>query len=473
MEKEIKKEDLLGHKFEYVQDKISEDEKTLTVEIAEEYKRFIDEGKTERECCQYIERLARENGFSNIDDLIKENVELQPGMKVYGNNRDKSIILFIIGEDSIESGMKIVGGHIDSPRIDLKPTPLYEDSGMAYFKTHYYGGIRKYQWASLPLSIHGVVINEKGEKISISIGEEACDPIFFISDLLPHLAKDQNKKSLAEGIEGEGLNLIVGNTMSDDKEAKERFKLKVLEILNEKYNVTEEDFMTAELEIVPAGKARDAGFDRSMIVGYGHDDRSCSFAGMKAILDIEGTPKKTVVGMFMDKEEVGSMGNTGSESKYFENMVAELMNLQMDNYKDLYVRRAFMNTKVLSADVGAAYDPNYASAYDKRNSPFMGKGIVLVKYTGARGKSGCNDANAEFVHEVRDIFNRHDVIWQTGELGKVDQGGGGTIAYILANAGADVIDCGIPVISMHAPYEMISKADLYMTYKGYKAFLID
>ncbi|MGB3368731.1 MAG: aminopeptidase [Acidaminobacteraceae bacterium] len=460
----------VSHDFKNAWEELKEGEKELVFSYSDDYKNFLDAGKTERECTDEIIRLAKEKDYVDVDNIIKNGTKILPGMKLYANNRGKSIILFVIGKEDIASGMNIVGGHIDSPRIDLKPFPLYEDSNMAFLKTHYYGGIKKYQWTAMPLSMHGVLINRAGEKIEISIGEDPSDPIFFITDLLPHLGKDQHAKTLGDGITGEGLNILVGNMPYGDKDTKDKVKLNALRILNEKYGIVEEDFTTAEIEIVPAGKARDVGFDRSLISAYGHDDRVCSFAGVKAILEVEG-PTMTSVGMFMDKEEVGSMGNTGSESKYFENIVAELIALQTENYNDLYIRRSLSNSKVLSADVCAGYDPNYAEAYDKRNSGMIGHGVQLVKYTGSRGKGGCNDANAEFASEVRNVFSDAGVVWQVGELGKVDQGGGGTIAYILANAGAEVIDCGVPMLSMHAPYEIVSKVDAYMTFKAYKAFL--
>ena len=466
--KELEKK--LTHNFKNAWEELKDGEMDEVFAYGEEYKSFLDIGKTERECVYDIVKRAKENGFVDVEEVIANGTKVKEGMKIYANNKGKSIILFVIGKEDISLGMNIVGGHIDSPRIDLKPFPVYEDTSMAFLKTHYYGGIRKYQWVSLPLSMHGVLIKRDGEKVEISIGEDANDPVFFITDLLPHLAKDQNQKKLADGITGEGLNILFGNIPLGDKDIKDKVKLNVLKILNEKYGIVEEDFTTAEIEIVPAGKARDVGIDRSMISAYGHDDRVCSFAGTKAILEIE-TPTKTAVGMFMDKEEVGSMGNTGSESKYFENIVAELIALQSENYSDLLVRRALMNTKVLSADVCAAYDPNFPEAFDKKNTGLMGHGVQLVKYTGSRGKGGCNDANSEYASEIRRIFNENGVVWQTGELGKVDQGGGGTIAYILANAGAEVIDCGVPMLSMHAPYELVSKVDAYMTYKAYKAFM--
>jgi aspartyl aminopeptidase len=457
------------HTFKNVWENSDETQTMAIFDLGEEYKAFLDRGKTERECARDIVRMAEEKGYVSIESVIASGEKITAGQKIYALNRDKSIILFVLGQEPLEKGMRIVGGHIDSPRLDLKPFPLYEDSGIAMLKTHYYGGVKKYQWASMPLAMHGVVMTGKGEKINISLGEDAADPVLFITDLLPHLAKDQNQKKLGEAITGEGLNLLAGTIPATDVE-KDKVKENVMQLLNEKYGIEEVDFTTSELEIVPAGKARDVGFDRSLISAYGHDDRVCSFAGVKAILETEA-PTYTAVGMFMDKEEVGSMGNTGSESRYFENMVAELIALQSETYSDLLIRRSLSNTKVLSADVCAAFDPNFPEVYDKKNTSMIGNGVQITKYTGARGKSGCNDANAEFLSEVRSVFEEGEVIWQIGELGKVDQGGGGTIAYILANAGADVVDCGTPMLSMHAPYEIVSKADLYMTYKAYKAFM--
>jgi aspartyl aminopeptidase len=473
MEKKNQFEELskeLTHTFKNAWEAMSESETKSCFEFSEGYKAFLDAGKTERESANEIKRLAIERGYKNIDDYLSGKEKLQKGSKIYAINRDKSIILFLMGEKSLKEGMNIIGAHIDVPRIDLKPFPLYEDSDMAFLKTHYYGGIKKYQWTAIPLAIHGVAFNKNNEKIEVVIGEDEADPIFAITDLLPHLAKDQSSKTLSEGIDGETLNVLVGHMPMGDDKTKDKVKLHILKILKDKYGLLEEDFLSAEFEVVPAGKAKDLGFDRSMISAYGHDDRVCSYTGVMALFELEDV-KTTACGMFMDKEEVGSQGNTGSQSRYFENIVAELIALQEPDFNDLYLRRAISNTQVLSGDVGAAYDPNFAAAYEKRNSAHIGKGVQLVKYTGARGKGGCNDANAEFLGEVRKIFNDNDVVWQIGELGKVDQGGGGTIAYILANSNAEVVDCGVPVLSMHAPYEIVSKVDVFMTFKAYKAFL--
>ncbi|HJO92617.1 MAG TPA: aminopeptidase [Victivallales bacterium] len=437
--------------------------------FANEYKSFLDDGKTERECTKVILKYAKDNGFKDINTLIDCGKKLKPGMKIYAVNRDKAIALFIIGKENIEKGTNIVGAHIDSPRLDIKANPLFEDTEMAFLKTHYYGGIKKYQWTAMPLALHGVIIDEDGRKIDVNIGEENDDPVLYITDILPHLAKDQNDKKLSEAISGEKLNILIGSIPCGDDKIKDKVKFNILRILNEKYGIKEIDLTNAELEVVPAGKARDVGLDRGLIVAYGHDDRVCSFAGLKGILEV-GTPEKTAILYCADKEEVGSNGNTGAQSDFLLNTIAELIALQ-DNYSDLLLRRALNNTKVLSADVCAPQDPNYPDITDKYNTGYMGKGLQITKYTGARGKAGCNDANAEFIAQVSRLFSKKDVAWQIGELGKVDQGGGGTIAFILANANADVVDCGVPVLSMHAPYEVISKIDIYMAYKGYREFL--
>lgn len=433
------------------------------MQYSDEYMDFLNKGKTERRCVKEIESLAIKKGFKPLEELS----EVKPGDKIYCINRNKNIALFIIGKNNIEKGLRIIGSHIDSPRLDLKPNPLYEDDSMGYFKTHYYGGIKKYQWVTIPLALYGVIVLKDGRSVEISIGDEENDPVFCVTDLLPHLAAKQKQKTLADGIEGEDLNVLIGS-IPDEKEEKEKVKANILKLLNSKYNLVEEDFISAEIEVVPAGKARNVGFDSSMILSYGHDDRVCSFAAVKAILDTEN-PEYTVSAFCADKEETGSNGNTGMHSRFYENTVAELINLQTD-YSDLKLRRAFSNSKVLSADVNAGYDPNYSSVYEKNNSCHVGCGVCISKYTGARGKSGTSDANAEFVGEIRSIFNEANVAWQSGELGKVDEGGGGTIAYILANYDAQVLDCGVGVLSMHAPYEIISKADIFEMYRGYKAF---
>ena len=428
------------------------------------YKDFLNKSKTERSCAKEIIKQAKENGYISIEEAMSKG-SIKAGDKIYANNKDKGVCLFLIGKNPIERGMRIIGSHIDSPRLDLKANPLYQEVNLGLLKTHYYGGIKKYQWLAQPLSLHGVVILKDGKKVEICIGEDDSDPVFCITDILPHLSSDQNQKKMAEAVKGEDLNLLIGSIPTEEQEG---VVCNILRILNEKYDMIEEDFLTAELEVVPAGKARDLGLDKSMILSYGHDDRVCTYAAMTSIFDIEESDY-TLVTLCADKEEVGSNGNTGMQSRFFENLVAELIELE-GSYSDLKIKRALARSKVLSADVSAAYDPNFPSAYDKRNSAYAGNGVVLIKYTGSRGKSGCNDANAEFLAEVRNVFNSENVVWQTGELGKVDQGGGGTIAYMLANYGAEVVDCGVGVLSMHAPYEAISKVDLYETYKGYKAF---
>lgn len=432
---------------------------------AEEYMSFLNAAKTEREAVKVIRRMAEERGFEEISK--KES--LKPGDRVYGVNKDKSMFLAVIGEEALTSGFHAVGAHIDAPRLDLKQNPLYEDSGFALFKTHYYGGIKKYQWVAIPLALHGVIVRKTGEKVIINIGEDENDPVFCISDLLVHLAQEQMTKNAKEVVEGEALNLIVGGRPLEGEE-KDAVKANVLKLLADKYGVEEEDFLSAELEIVPAGKARDMGFDRSMILAYGHDDRVCAYPSMMAVLDYEGTPEYTLCCIVTDKEEIGSVGATGMASHYLENTVAELYACTAD-YCELAVRRCLRNSRMLSSDVSAGYDPNFASAFEKKNSAFLGRGICFNKFTGSRGKSGSNDANPEFMASLRKIMDDAGVAFQTAELGRVDLGGGGTIAYLCAKYGMNVIDSGIPVLSMHAPYEVISKVDLYEGYRGYCAFL--
>ena len=436
--------------------------------FSEDYKRFISVCKTERECVAETIRMAEAKGYRNLDTLVASNTPLKPGDKVYANNMGKTIALFVIGSEPLEAGMKILGAHVDSPRLDIKQNPLYEDHDLALLDTHYYGGVKKYQWVTLPLALHGVVVLKDGTKVEVVIGEKEEDPVVGVSDLLIHLSADQLKKSGSEVVEGEDLNILVGS-MPLDKEGSDQVKAMVLDILRKEYGFAEEDFLSAELEAVPAGKARDYGIDRSMIMGYGHDDRVCAYTSLMAMLELE-TCDKTCVSLLVDKEEVGSIGATGMQSKFFENSVAEVMNL-CGNYSELGVRRALKNSKMLSSDVSAAYDPNYASVNEMKNTAFFGKGIVFNKYTGSRGKGGCNDANAEFIAELRQIMEKEGVVFQTAELGKVDQGGGGTIAYILAQYNMEVIDCGVAVQNMHAPWEVVSKADVYETKQGYVAFL--
>ena len=439
-------------------------------DINEGYKNFMSLCKTERECVKETIRIAEENGYKNLDDVIKNGEALKAGDKVYANNMDKAIALFIVGERPMEDGMKILGAHIDSPRLDLKQNPLYEDTDLALLETHYYGGIKKYQWVTLPLAIHGVVCKKDGTKVDIVIGEDDNDPVIGISDLLVHLAQTQQEKKANKVIEGEDLNVLVGSIPLKGEE-KDAVKANILKILNDKYGIEEEDFLSAELEIVPAGKARDYGIDRSMVMAYGHDDRVCSYSSLMAMLKVDKIDK-TCVCLLVDKEEIGSVGATGMQSKFFENTVAEVMD-RVGDYSDIKLRRALKNSKMLSSDVSAAFDPNYPSVMEKKNSAYFGKGLVFNKYTGSRGKGGCNDANPEFIAELRAIMDKHDVAFQTAELGKVDQGGGGTIAYILANYNMEVIDCGVALHNMHAPWEVASKVDIYEAMKGYYAFLLE
>ena len=437
--------------------------------FCEGYKKYISDCKTERESIKGAISLAEAKGYRDLKNVISTGESLKAVDKVYYNNMDKSLALFLIGSESIESGMRIIGSHVDSPRLDLKPNPLYEDSELSLMETHYYGGVKKYQWVTIPLALHGVVVKKDGTKIDVVVGEEETDPVVMVSDLLIHLAAEQQQKKAAEVIAGEDLNILVGS-MPLEGEEKEAVKANILKLLKEKYDFEEEDFMSAEIEIVPAGKARDLGLDRSMVAGYGHDDRICAYTSLLALLETESV-KKTSVVLLVDKEEVGSIGATGMQSRFFENAVAELMD-RVGEYSELKLRRALANSKMLSSDVTAAFDPNYAGAYEKKNSAFFGKGLAFAKYTGARGKSGCNDANAEFVAWLRNVMDESDVSYQMAELGKVDQGGGGTIAYILAEYGMEVSDCGVALQNMHAPWEVASKVDIYETMRGYKAFLI-
>ena len=443
---------------------VSDVAKQDIIKFSDEYIHFLNRSKTEREATSFITEVLDKNGFVNI----KDKMILVPGDKVYYVNREKSVYAAVLGTKPVEAGLNIIGSHIDSPRLDLKPNPLYEDTGFAYFKTHYYGGVKKYQWTTIPLSIHGVIVKANGEKITINIGEDENDPIFTITDLLPHLAQEQMEKKLKDGIAGEDLNLLIGSIPIGDEKITERIKLNVLKILNDKYGITERDFVSSELELVPAFKARSLGFDRSMVAGYGQDDKVCAYTSLRALLDTLA-PTKTAICIFADKEEIGSMGNTGMESHVFDTFISELLNKTNTNRPNL-LDKVFCNSKMLSADVDAGLDPIYASVSEKNNAAYLGRGVGLNKYTGARGKSGASDANAEFVATIRNIFEANNVSYQVSELGKVDTGGGGTIAYILANKGVDVIDCGVPVLSMHAPYEVTSKFDIYEAYRGYLVF---
>ena len=442
--------------------------------FAEDYRKFISECKTERECTTYIYDLAKEAGFIDLDEAISNGTALKAGDKVMANNMGKGLAMFILGEKSLEAGMNILGAHIDSPRIDLKQVPMFEDTEMAMFDTHYYGGIKKYQWVTLPLALHGVICKKDGTTVNVNIGDKPEDPVFGITDLLIHLSAEQMEKKASKVIEGESLDLLIGSIpVTEDPDAEEKVKDKVkgnvLRILEETYGIEEEDFLSAEIEVVPAGDARDYGFDRSMIMGYGHDDRVCAWPSYKAMLEID-VPEYTSVCLLVDKEEIGSVGATGMESKFFENCVAEVMNLA-GCYSELALRRALKNSKMLSSDVSAAFDPNFPSVMERKNAAFFGKGLVFNKFTGRGGKGGSNDANPEYIAKLRNIMDTNDVAFQTAELGKVDQGGGGTIAYILASYGMNVIDSGVAVLNMHAPWEIISKVDLYEAYRGYVAFL--
>ena len=432
--------------------------------FSKDYMNFLNKAKTEREFIAEAIKVARENGFKDIMEF--EN--LKPGDKIYFINREKSMYLAIIGTENIENGVHIIGSHVDSPRLDLKPNPLCEDTELAYLKTHYYGGIKKYQWTTIPLSLHGVIVKPSGEKVTVNIGEDENDPIFTITDLLPHLAQEQMEKKLKNGIDGENLSLLVGSIPYDEEGCKEQVKLNILNILNQKYGIVEADLQSAELEVIPAFKARSLGFDAGLVAAYGQDDKVCAYTSLAAMMTLENV-KNTAVCILSDKEEIGSMGNTGMESQMFDFFISEVLNKLGINRPNL-LNRVFCFSKMLSSDVDAGFDPLYASVSDKLNAGFVGKGISLNKYTGARGKSGASDANAEYVAWVRNVLEKNDIKYQIAELGKVDIGGGGTIAYILANKGVDVIDCGVPVLSMHAPYEVTSKFDIYEAYRTYKAF---
>lgn len=436
--------------------------------LNEEYKVFITECKTERECVSGTVKRAEAAGYRNLDELIQKKEGLKAGDKVYRQMMGKAIALFQIGTRPLEEGMNILGAHIDSPRLDIKQNPLYEDTELAYLDTHYYGGIKKYQWVTMPLAIHGVVAKKDGTVINIVIGEEESDPVLGITDLLPHLGHKQAEKKMSNAIEGEDLNILIGSCPLKGKE-KDSVKAQILEFLKEKYDMEEEDFLSAELEIVPAGKARDFGLDRSMVMGYGQDDRVCAYTSLAALLETKNCDR-TGVCLLVDKEEIGSVGATGMQSVFFENTVAELLD-RMGCYSGLALRRALQNSQMLSSDVSAAYDPIYPSVMEKNNAAYFGRGLTFNKFTGARGKSGSNDANAEYIAHIREIMDRYGVAFQTAELGKVDEGGGGTIAYISANYGMQVIDSGVPVLSMHAPWEICSKSDIYEAKKGYMAFL--
>ena len=446
---------------------IDEGRKNEIFEFCKGYMDFLGKAKIEREFVGEARKMAEEHGFRDVNTCE----HLNPGDRVYFVNREKSMYLAVIGNEKMENGIHIIGSHIDSPRLDLKPNPLHEDHGFAYLKTHYYGGIKKYQWTTIPLSMHGVIVKLNGEKINVNIGEDENDPIFTITDLLPHLAQEQMEKKLKNGVEGENLQLLVGSIplkSENGEEIKEAVKLNILNILNEKYGITERDFVSSEIEIVPAFKPRSLGFDGGLVAAYGQDDKVCAYTSLKAMMELENV-QKTAVCILSDKEEIGSMGNTGMESHMFDYFVSELLNKTGENRVNL-LDKVFCYSKMLSSDVDAGFDPLYASVSDAKNAGYLGKGISLNKYTGARGKSGASDANAEFVAWIRNMLEENWIKFQVAELGKVDIGGGGTIAYILANKGVDVLDCGVPVLSMHAPYEVTSKYDIFEAYRTYKAF---
>lgn len=455
-------------KTESVWTKYSEKQLKELEKLSADYRTFLDEGKTERECVSYIVNRIENEGYVELAKLLKSGKKIKAGAKVYAVNMDKSVVMYHIGKKPLEEGMNILGAHIDSPRMDVKQNPLYEDGDFAYLDTHYYGGIKKYQWVAIPLALHGVIVKKDGTTVIVNVGEEEDDPVFFISDLLIHLASEQMEKKANKVIEGEALDVIVGNKPLKGAE-KGKFTAGILEILKEQYGVEEADFISAEIEVVPAGKAREAGFDRSMTLAYGQDDRVCAFTSLDAMLSIKA-PERTACCLLVDKEEIGSVGATGMQSKFFENMTAEVMNL-MGDFNELSLRRCLANCRMLSSDVSSAFDPTYASSFDKKNVAYLGHGMVFNKFTGSRGKSGSNDANAEYLAFIRQVMDDADVSYQTAELGKVDLGGGGTIAYILSLYGMDVIDCGVAVLNMHAPFEATSKADLYETQRGYVAFL--
>ncbi len=436
--------------------------------LCDGYMDFLDKGKTERECVNLAVTMAKKAGYKDLDEILRKDTRLRPGDKVYASYMGKSIALFNIGNEPLENGLQILGAHIDSPRLDIKQKPLIEDGGMVYLNTHYYGGIKKYQWVTLPLAIHGVIIKTDGTQVDINIGEKDGDPVFCITDLLPHLASEQMEKKFSKGIDGESLDVLIGSIPVKTKE-KQAVKAAIIKILKSKYDVDEQDFMSAELEVVPAGKARSLGLDESMVLAYGQDDRVCAYTSLAAFFSVSEV-LRTAVCLLVDKEEIGSVGATGMRSKFFENALAEIMN-QAGVYSELSLRRCLAHSKMLSSDVSAAFDPLYASVFDKANSAFFGRGVVFNKYTGSRGKSGSNDCNAEFFAEIRSILESRNVAYQTCELGKVDAGGGGTIAYIMSLYGMEVVDCGVAVLSMHAPWEVTSKSDIYEATKAYRAFI--
>ena len=445
-----------------------EDDRKELEQLSDAYKAFLSQCKTERECTAFFEAEARKNGYRSLEELVEEGTSLKAGDKVYAVGMGKTIALFQIGRKPLTDGMNILCAHIDSPRLDLKQVPLYEDTELAFLDTHYYGGIKKYQWVTIPLALHGVIAKKDGTVVPVNIGEDPADPVVYVTDLLVHLASKQLARKGSEVVAGENLDVLVGSCPLKDEE-KDAVKANVLRLIKEKYDMEEDDFLSAEIEVVPAGPARDCGLDRSMIAGYGHDDRVCAYPSFVAMMEAESV-ERTSCCLLVDKEEIGSVGATGMQSMFFENAVAEILAL-LGTDSNLAVRRTLARSKMLSSDVSAAYDPAYSEAFEKKNSAYFGKGLVLNKYTGARGKSGSNDANAEYLAQLRRIFDGNQVAFQTAELGKVDFGGGGTIAYIAALYGMEVVDSGVAVLSMHAPCEIISKADLYEAKKGYAAFL--
>ncbi len=449
--------------------RISPTDKRKLQRYCDEYIEFLSTAKTERLCHDIGVEMALDCGYVNLEDAIARNTHLRPGSKIYHSAAGKTLTLIHVGKQPLTDGLRIIGGHTDSPRIDLKPRPLYEDGGMALFDTHYYGGIKKYQWVTIPLALHGVIVRKDGTTVTVSVGEDPVDPVFTITDLLPHLGQEQAAKKLGDAITGDGLNVLIGSIPSNDGD--KSIKAGVLQLLHSEYGVDESDLTSAELQLIPAGRAREAGFDRSMIVGYGHDDRICAYAGMRALLDQKTTPSYTSVCILCDKEEIGSYGSTGMQSYLFENTMAEVMHLSEADYSDLLLRRCLKRSCMISADVNALHDPNYSSVSSpNKNMARLNQGVVLTKYTGSRGKSGSNDASAEYMGMIRNIYDTARVIWQTGELGMVDAGGGGTIAHMLARYEMNVVDSGVGVLSMHSPYEVAGKLDTYMTYKAYSAF---
>ncbi|MGN1480964.1 aminopeptidase [Porcipelethomonas sp.] len=457
--KELKKSLFSSRKNAYLRMKADEIKKCD--KFCEGYKKFLDAAKTEREAVEYTVKLLKDHGFVEF----KPGMGLKAGDKIYVNNRGKAVIMAVIGSEDIKNGVHLCAAHIDSPRLDLKQNPVYEDTEMALFKTHYYGGIKKYQWTVIPLALHGVIVKADGSKVTVTVGEDEDDPVFCVNDLLPHLAQDQMKRNLAQGIKGEELNIVIGSRPFKEDDLSEAVKLNILNILNEKYGITEDDFLSAELEAVPAFKAKDIGFDRSMIGAYGHDDRVCAYTALMATVKCKN-PKKTAVTILTDKEETGSDGNTGLQSAYLKYFIADLA-----AEFGTEGRTVLSNSECMSADVNAAFDPTFPEVMDKKNCAFINYGVCVTKFTGARGKSGTSDASAEFVGKIRRLLDKNDVIWQTGELGKVDMGGGGTVAAYIANLNVDTIDVGVPVLSMHAPFETVAKTDVYMTYKAFSAFI--